>query len=72
MIILKAAKDKVFRRKADGQIFGKEIKLGYSYYIGGVKLDTPHRDSPSDFEQITDPKSLQKEKTKIIKKGGTN
>lgn len=29
------------RRKADGMDFGNEITLGYTHYIGGVKLDSP-------------------------------
>ena len=50
-----ADEGKVFRRIEDGQIYGTEIFLGYSYYIGGVKLETPHLDVPSDFEEIDDP-----------------
>lgn len=50
-----ADEGKVFRRIVDGQIYGKEISLGYSYYIGGVKLVEPHLDVPEDFEQIDEP-----------------
>ena len=53
--IIKADEGKVFRRIADGKIYGKEISLGYSYYIGGVKLAEPHLDIPEDFEQIDEP-----------------
>ena len=53
--IITAAEGKVFRRITDGQIYGKEISLGYSYYINGVKLTTPHLDVPEDFEQIDEP-----------------
>ena len=60
--IIKADEGKVFRRIADGQIYGKEISLGYSYYINGVKLSEPHLDVPEDFEQIDEP---VKEKRKI-------
>ena len=52
MNIIKASEGKVFKRKEDGQIYGKEISLGYSYYIGGVKLKEPHLDIPEDFEEI--------------------
>lgn len=55
MNIIKADNGKVFRRIADGQIYGKEISLGYSYYINGVKLDEPHLDTVEDFEQIDEP-----------------
>ena len=55
MNIIKADEGKVFRRISDGQIYGNEISLGYSYYMNGVKLDTPHLDTPDDFEQIIEP-----------------
>lgn len=53
--IITADEGKVFRRIADGQIYGKEISLGYTYYIGGVRLAEPHLDVPEDFEQIDEP-----------------
>ena len=69
MNIIKADKDKVFRRIADGQIYGKEISLGYSYYINGIKLATPHLDVEEDFEQVDEPIiELQEE---IKTEGGT-
>ena len=51
-ITIKASEGKVFRRIADGVIFGNEITLGYTYYIGGVKLDEPHWERPEDFEEV--------------------
>lgn len=53
--VLIADSGKVLRRIADGTICGEEIWLGYSYYIGGVKLDTPHLDEPEGFEEIYPP-----------------
>lgn len=50
-----AEEGKVFRRIESGEIFGEEIYLGYSYYIGGVLKDPPHQDVPSDFEEIIAP-----------------
>lgn len=50
-----ADEGKVFRRKVSGEIFGNEIYLGYSYYIGGVLQDPPHKDEPEDFEEIDAP-----------------
>lgn len=47
-------KGKVFRRKADGLIYGNEIWLGYTYYIGGARLNEPHLEVPEDFEEIWD------------------
>lgn len=49
-----ASEGKVFRRKADGFIYGKEIFLGYTYCIGGIKLTEPHLDTPEDFEEINE------------------
>ena len=46
---------KVFRRKSDGFIYGSEIYLGKTWYIGGVRLSTPRDETPSDFEEIDVP-----------------
>ena len=53
--IIRASEGKVFRRKSDGFIFGKEIYLGYMYYIGGKKLDQPLMARPEHFEEIDEP-----------------
>lgn len=53
--IIKASKGKVFRRISDGFIFGKEIHLGYTYYIGGKKLEEPLLELPEHFEEIDEP-----------------
>ena len=50
--IIKASEGKVFRRKSDGFIFGKEIHLGYTHYIGGKKLEEPLLELPEHFEEI--------------------
>jgi hypothetical protein len=47
---------KMFERIADGTNYGKEIYLGYSYFIGGEKLDVPHLDTPEDFREVDEPK----------------
>ncbi len=49
---------KIFRRKDTNDTFGEEIVLGYSYYINGIKLDTPHLDVVDDFEEIDSPRSI--------------
>lgn len=51
-----ADEGKVFRRIVSQELFGSEIYLGYSYYIGGVLQDPPHKDVPEDFEEIDEPK----------------
>lgn len=50
-----ADEGKVFRRIGTNDVYGNEIYLGYSYYIGGVLQDPPHGDIPEDFEEIDDP-----------------
>lgn len=50
-----ADEGKVFKRKSDGFIYGEEIYLGYTYYIGGKKLDEPHLEVIEDFEEIDAP-----------------
>lgn len=52
--VLIADEGKVLKRKNSEQIFGDELWLGYSYFIDGVKLETPHLDTPQDFEEIDD------------------
>lgn len=68
--VLTADNGKVMRRKVDLMIYGESVSLGYSYYIGGKKLDTPHEDIPEDFEEIDNeevvPTTIEKEQ--IIKK----
>lgn len=54
-IHLIAEAGKVFRRISDNLIFGKELYLGYTYYIGGLKLDTPLWELPEHYEEIDAP-----------------
>lgn len=56
-----ADEGKVFKRISDGMIFGNEIYLGYTYYIGGVKLDEPKLEVIEDFEEIEDENKEEKE-----------
>ena len=56
-----ADEGKVFRRKVSGEIFGSEIYLGFSHYIGGVKQTPPHKDAPEDFEEIDAPEEPEVE-----------
>ena len=40
-VTLYAGLGKTLRRISDGMDFGSEITLGYTYYLGGNKLDKP-------------------------------
>ena len=53
--IIKASEGKVFRRILDGFIFGEEIHLGYTHYLGGKKLEEPLLELPEHFEEIDEP-----------------
>lgn len=53
--IIKAQDGKVFRRKSDGFIFGNEISLGYTHYLGGKKLQEPLLELPEHFKEIDEP-----------------
>lgn len=50
-----AEEGKVFRRISDGQLFGREIYLGYAYYIAGKLLKEPLLEFPEHYEEIDDP-----------------
>lgn len=47
-----ADEGKEFMRIVSEERYGKEIYLGYSYYIGGVLQDPPHLDVAEDFIEV--------------------
>lgn len=47
-----ASEGKVLQRISDGDIFGPEIYLGYTYYINGEKLTEPLLELPEHFIEI--------------------
>lgn len=47
---------KTLRRKSDGMDFGNEITLGFTHYIGGVRLDSPVWELPEHYERVEIPK----------------
>ena len=50
-----ADEGKVLRRISDGQLFGNEIYLGYTYYLSGEELTEPLLELPEHYEEINDP-----------------
>ena len=60
-IVIKAAEGKVLRRISDGWIAGEEIYLGYTYYLGGRKLDQPLLELPEHYEEVDIPKEFSNE-----------
>lgn len=46
---------KALQRVADGLTIDDEIVLGYTWYIGGVKLETPHWETPDDYIEVDAP-----------------
>lgn len=50
--VLVAEEGKTLRRISDGQEFGSEVWLGFTYYIGGVKLPEPLLEKPEHYEEI--------------------
>lgn len=57
--VLKSSEGKILRRISDGLIAGTEVYLGYTYYIGGVKLDEPKLEVPEDYEEIDIPEEYK-------------
>lgn len=47
---------KTLKRISDGMDFGNEITLGFTHYIGGVKLDTPMWELPEHYERVEIPR----------------
>lgn len=52
---VKPDEGKVLQRIADGLTFDGELILGYIWYIGGVKLDEPHWETPDDYIEVDAP-----------------
>lgn len=42
----------VFKRISDGFIYGNEVYLGYTHYLGGVLLPEPLLELPEHFEEV--------------------
>ena len=46
---------KQFMRVSDGALFSGTMTLGYTYFIGGVKLENPHWETPDDYIEVDAP-----------------
>lgn len=55
--LLPFTEGKVWRRKSDGMMTSESL-LGYTYYLGGVKLDEPHWETKEDYELIDAPEGF--------------
>lgn len=54
-VTLYAGLGKTLKRISDGMIFGSEITLGYTYYLGGHKLDEPLLELEEHYERVVIP-----------------
>lgn len=41
-------------RLSDKSLYGRELTLGYSYYINNILQDPPHKDEFGDFYEVSD------------------
>lgn len=55
--VLRASEGKVLRRISDQKVFGSELWLGYTYYLGNKKLDEPLLELPEHYEEIDIPEN---------------
>ena len=52
-----ADEGKVLRRLSDGWIAGKEIVLGYTYFLNNIQLSEPLLELPEHYEEIDEPQT---------------
>lgn len=62
---IQAEQGKELMRIADNMRFGSELTLGYTYYIGGKKLDTPKWEMPEDYTEV---ESIESIKQRVVQK----
>lgn len=63
---VKPDEGKVLQRIVDGQNFSGELILGYTWYINGVKLETPHWETPDDYIEVDAPEEESEEEIEPI------
>lgn len=66
-ITITASEGKVWRRKSDGLMAGREVTLGYTYYIGGEKLEKPLWELPEHYEEVDEP--VEEEIAEVVEAG---
>ena len=57
-----AAEGKWLKRKSDGKLFGKLVTLGYTYYLGGKRLEEPLLELPEHYEEMDLPPMSEEER----------
>nr|DAQ09610.1 MAG TPA: hypothetical protein [Bacteriophage sp.] len=57
--VLRASEGKVLRRISDQKVFGSELWLGYTYYLGNKKLDEPLWELPEHYEEVDAPEEFK-------------
>ena len=50
--IITAEEGKILQRISDEMIFGKELHLGYTHYLGGELLDEPLYELAEHYKEI--------------------
>ena len=50
--LIYAEQGKVLKRISDGLFFGNKVSLGFTYYLGGVKLDEPLLELPEHYIDV--------------------
>ena len=64
--VLTAEEGKVLRRISSGEIVGKELWLGRTYYIDGILQNSPHLDVQSDFDEIDAPEPEMEPEQNVV------
>ena len=65
--VIEAGDGKVLRRISDGLIVGSEIYLGYTYYLGGERLEEPLFEIPEHYEETDMPEDSLPESVRQVK-----
>lgn len=57
-----ASEGKWLKRKSDGKLFGERVALGYTYYLGGKRLEEPLLELPEHYEDADLPPMSEEER----------